>query len=94
MPLPDFYRRSLDPFVILSLAAGITTRLKLGLGVCLVVKRDPITVAKEVASLDFLSGGRVLFGVGGGWNEEEMEDHGTAPRLRWKPLLVRVPSSV
>src|SRR3989441_7697184 len=65
-------------------AAGATRRLKLGTGICLVVERDPITTAKEVATLDRLSGGRVLFGIGGGWNAEEMEDHGTAFKTRWR----------
>src|SRR3989442_5107515 len=67
-------------------AAGASRRLKLGTGICLVVERDPITTAKEVATLDRLSGGRVLFGIGGGWNAEEMEDHGTAFKTRWRGL--------
>src|SRR3989441_3824934 len=71
-------------------AAGATRRLKLGTGICLVVERDPITTAKEVATLDRLSGGRVLFGIGGGWNAEEMEDHGTAFKTRWRVLRERV----
>ena len=54
------------------------------------MERDPITLAKEVASVDFLSGGRFLFGIGGGWNEEEMENHGTKPTLRWKILRERI----
>jgi probable F420-dependent oxidoreductase len=76
--------------VALAVAAAVTTRLKVGTGICLLVERDPITTAKEVASLDFLSGGRFLFGVGGGWNAEEMEDHGTVFRTRWRLLRERV----
>jgi len=68
----------------------VTTRLKLGTGISLLVERDPITTAKEVASLDHLSGGRFLFGIGGGWNAEEMEHHGTTFRTRWRLLRERV----
>src|SRR2546427_5770475 len=84
--LPRDYWSSYDPFVALMAAAGASRRLKLGTGICLVVERDPITTAKEVATLDRLSGGRVLFGIGGGWNAEEMEDHGTAFKTRWRGL--------
>jgi probable F420-dependent oxidoreductase len=68
----------------------VTKRLKLATGICLIVERDPITTAKEVASLDFLSNGRFLFGIGGGWNAEEMEDHGTAFKTRWRLMRERV----
>jgi alkanesulfonate monooxygenase SsuD/methylene tetrahydromethanopterin reductase-like flavin-dependent oxidoreductase (luciferase family) len=88
--LPPEYSHALDPFVALSAAAATTDRLRLGFGVCLVVQRDPITLAKQVASLDHLSGGRVLFGVGGGWNREEMADHSTDPASRWELLRERV----
>src|SRR4051794_20284372 len=81
--LPDEYRETLDPFLALTAAAAATERLLLGTGICLVVERDPITTAKEVATLDHLSGGRFLFGVGGGWNREEMENHGTDPTKRF-----------
>ena len=74
----------------LGAVAAVTTTLKLGTGICLVIERDPITLAKEVASLDHLSNGRVLFGIGGGWNAEEMARHGTPPRLRWKLLRERI----
>src|SRR5688572_4875036 len=74
--LPEQYRRTLDPFVALTAAATATTRLRVGTGICLVAQRDPIVTAKEVASLDFLSGGRFSFGIGFGWNREEMADHG------------------
>jgi probable F420-dependent oxidoreductase len=74
----------LDPFITLTAAATATERLLLGTGVSLVVERDPIITAKEVASLDLVSGGRVIFGIGVGWNREEMENHGTDPRTRGK----------
>jgi probable F420-dependent oxidoreductase len=88
--LPKEYSHTLDPFVALAAAAAVTDKLFLGTGICLVIQRDPITLAKEVASIDFLSNGRFLFGIGGGWNEEEMEDHGTDPRRRWKVLRERI----
>src|SRR5262249_9575277 len=68
--LPREYWHTVDPFVALAAAAAVTSRLKLGTGICLVIERDPITLAKEVASLDHLSRGRILFGIGGGWNAE------------------------
>jgi probable F420-dependent oxidoreductase len=88
--LPREYWSAYDPFVALMAAAGATKRLRLGTGICLVIERDPITTAKEVATLDRLSGGRVLFGIGGGWNSEEMGHHGTAWKTRWKVLRERV----
>ena len=88
--LPRDYWSAYDPFIALMAAAGATKRLKLGTGICLVIERDPITTAKEVATLDRLSGGRVLFGIGGGWNAEEMENHGTAFKTRWRLLRERV----
>ena len=88
--LPSMYWRSLDPFVALTAAAVATTTLRLGTGICLVIERDPIVTAKEVASLDLLSGGRVEFGVGAGWNREEMRNHGTDPRVRMAVLAERV----
>ena len=88
--LPRDYWHTLDPFVALGAAAAVTTTLMLGTGICLVIERDPIILAKEVASLDFISGGRVLFGIGGGWNAEEMEDHGTPFGERWKILRERI----
>jgi probable F420-dependent oxidoreductase len=88
--LPREYSHVLDPFVALAVVAATTTRLRLGFGVCLVVQRDPITLAKQVASLDHLSSGRVEFGVGGGWNREEMRNHGTDPSQRWDILRERV----
>ncbi len=89
-PLPREYSRCLDPFVALTAAAMATTRLKVGTGICLIVERDPIVTAKEVASLDLLSGGRFQLGIGGGWNAEEMENHGTAYKTRFKLLRERV----
>jgi probable F420-dependent oxidoreductase len=82
MELTRQYYDVMDPFVTLSAAAAVTTRLKLGTAVCLVVQRDTIQTAKLVASLDQLSGGRFLFGIGCGWNAEEMEDHGTVYETR------------
>ncbi|MBJ7331473.1 MAG: LLM class F420-dependent oxidoreductase [Solirubrobacteraceae bacterium] len=90
IPLPRPYYRTLDPFVTLGAAAAVTTTLKLGTGICLVTQRDPIVTAKEVASLDFLSGGRVLFGVGAGWLREEIADHGTDPKTRFALMRERV----
>jgi probable F420-dependent oxidoreductase len=80
--VPRMYAHTLDPFAALSLVAGITERLLLGTGVALLMQRDPIQTAKEVASLDYLSGGRVIFGIGAGWNQAEMRNHGTDPRTR------------
>ncbi len=88
--LPKEYWHAHDLFVALSMAAAVTKRIKLASGICLLVERDPITTAKEVASLDFLSKGRVIFGIGGGWNAEEMENHGTNFNHRWKLLRERV----
>ena len=88
--LPRDYWSSYDPFVALTAAAAATRRLKLGTGICLVVERDPIVTAKAVATLDRLSGGRLLFGIGGGWNAEEMENHGTPFKMRWRLLRERV----
>ena len=88
--LPKQYLHMMDPFVSLTAAALVTTKLKLATGVCLVIERDPITTAKEVATLDFLSGGRVLFGIGAGWNAEEMENHGTEFKTRFKLMRERV----
>jgi probable F420-dependent oxidoreductase len=88
--LPKEYWHTHDPFVALATAAAVTTRLKVGTGICLVIERDPITLAKEVASLDFLSKGRFLFGIGGGWNAEEMENHGTDFKKRWRIMRERI----
>jgi probable F420-dependent oxidoreductase len=88
--LPKEYWHTHDPFVALMAAAGVTRRLKLATGICLLVERDPIVTAKEVASLDRLSDGRFLFGIGGGWNAEEMENHGVAFDSRWELLREKV----
>ncbi|MCM6772154.1 TIGR03619 family F420-dependent LLM class oxidoreductase [Nocardia sp. CDC159] len=80
--LPRMYYRAVDPFVALAAAAAVTERLLLGTGVTLLIQRDVIHTAKEVATLDLISGGRFVFGVGAGWNREEMADHGTDPRTR------------
>jgi probable F420-dependent oxidoreductase len=89
-PLPRPYYHMADPFVSLMAAAAVTTTLKIGTGVCLVVEHDPIVLAKTVATLDVWSGGRFIFGIGGGWNAEEMEHHGTPFARRWKVLRERV----
>ncbi len=88
--LPKEYSHSIDPFVGLATAAAVTTKLKVGTAICLVVERDPIVLAKEVASLDLLSNGRFLFGVGAGWNAEEMENHGTNPKTRRTLMKERI----
>jgi probable F420-dependent oxidoreductase len=88
--LPPKYWHMYDLFVALTAAAEATTRLRVGSGICLVIERDPILTAKEVASVDHLSGGRMEFGVGAGWNREEMANHGTDPRVRMAVLRERV----
>jgi len=89
--LPRKYAEAMDPFVSLTAAAVVTQRLRLGTGVCLVTQRDPIQTAKLVASVDQVSGGRFLFGIGAGWNAEEMADHGTTDfKSRFKLMRERV----
>ena len=88
--LPEEYKHTYDPFVALATAAAVTERLLIGTGICLVVERDPITTAKEVATIDRVSGGRFLFGIGAGWNREEMANHGTDPRRRFSLMRERV----
>jgi probable F420-dependent oxidoreductase len=88
--LPREYSRILDPFVALTAVAAATRDLRLGTGLCLIVERDPIVTAKEVATIDHLSGGRFLFGVGAGWNLEEMRNHGTDPDRRFGLMRERV----
>ena len=84
--LPREYSHIIDPFVGLTAAAAATQRIKVGTGVCLIIERDPIVTAKEVATLDHISGGRFLFGVGAGWNIEEMTNHGTDPGTRFRRM--------
>jgi probable F420-dependent oxidoreductase len=88
--LPRDYWHTYDPFVALSAIAATTERLRIGTGICLVVERDPITTAKEVASVDVISGGRFEFGVGAGWNREEMRNHGTDPSQRFRIMRERI----
>jgi probable F420-dependent oxidoreductase len=88
--LPGQYPHLLDPIVALAAVASATSRIRIGTAVCLVVERDPIALAKEVATVDLLSGGRFEFGVGGGWNREEMANHGTDFATRWSLLKERV----
>ncbi len=80
--LPRVYYRTFDPFVSLAAIAAVTERLELGTGIALVAQRDPIILAKEVATLDRISGGRAVLGIGAGWNREEMRNHGTDPKTR------------
>jgi probable F420-dependent oxidoreductase len=88
--LPKKYYDVMDPFVVLGAAAAVTTRLRLATGICLVPQRDPIQTAKSVATIDQLSKGRFLFGVGAGWNADEMADHGTDFKRRNEVLRERI----
>lgn len=88
--LPKDYWHTHDPFVALTAAAAATTRLKIATGICLVVERDPIQLAKEVASLDVISNGRLILGIGAGWNAEEMENHGVPFAKRWRVVREKV----
>jgi probable F420-dependent oxidoreductase len=88
--LPKEYYHDSDPFITLTAAAMVTKNLRLGTGISLVVEHDPIVLAKTVATADLLSGGRIILGVGAGWNEEEMSNHGTPPKRRWKVLRERI----
>jgi probable F420-dependent oxidoreductase len=88
--LPKRYYDVMDPFVTLTAAAAVTTTLKLATGVCLIAQRDPIQTAKLVASIDQVSGGRFVFGIGNGWNQDEMENHGTSFEKRHKLARERV----
>jgi probable F420-dependent oxidoreductase len=88
--LPSIYYRTLDPFVTLAAAAAVTSSIELFTGIALLIQRDPITTAKEAASIDLISGGRFIFGVGAGWNIEELRDHGTDPKTRGALLDERI----
>jgi probable F420-dependent oxidoreductase len=88
--LPRKYAHLYDLFVSLTMAAGATNSLRIGSGICLIVERDPIITAKQVASIDHVSGGRIEFGMGAGWNSEEMMNHGTDPRRRFRLMRERV----
>ena len=88
--LPKMYYDAMDPFITLTAAAAATRKLKVGTGVCLVIQRDTIQTAKLVASLDQVSGGRFLFGIGGGWNQDEMEDHGAVYATRFKLMREQI----
>jgi probable F420-dependent oxidoreductase len=88
--LPKDYWHTYDPFVALGAVAVTTEKLLLGTGISLVMEHDPIVLAKAIASVDMLSNGRFILGVGGGWNEEEMENHGTDPKRRFKVLRERI----
>ena len=84
--LPKEYSHTLDPFVALGIAAGVTKNLKLATGICLAIEHQALTLAKTVATLDHISNGRVLLGLGAGWNREEMENHGTGYDSRFRKL--------
>ncbi len=88
--VPMMYRSTYDPFVSLAAAAAVTTTLKLATGICLVTQRDPFNCAKEVATLDRISNGRFIFGIGAGWNAPEMRNHGTNPDSRFRLMRERV----
>jgi len=85
----EAYWHNLDLFLALTGAATATSRLRLAAGLCLLTERDPIIVAKETATLDHLCGGRLIFGVGAGWNKEELANHGTDFHTRWELLRER-----
>jgi len=88
--LPKRYAHTHDPFVACTAAAAATTKLKIGTGICLVPQRDPIVTAKSVASVDYFSGGRFVFGIGGGWNVEEMEGHGATYKTRFAMMREKI----
>ncbi len=88
--LPKIYYDVMEPFIALAAAAAVTTRIRLATGICLVIQRDPLQTAKDVATLDRISGGRFLFGIGGGWNREEMRNHGTDFDTRFALMRERV----
>ena len=88
--LPKQYWHAHDPFIALSVCAAVTNRIRLGTGICLIIERDPITTAKEIASLDLVSNGRAVIGIGAGWNREEMENHGANYKKRWAIVREKV----
>ena len=88
--LPKQYWHTMDPFIALTVAATASKTIRLGTGICLVIQRDPIHTAKETATVDLVSNGRFIFGIGAGWNREEMADHGTDFSSRWKLLREKV----
>lgn len=88
--LPKQYSHTLDPLSSLAAVAAVTKNLLVGTGISLVIQHDPITLAKNIASVDYISGGRFMFGIGAGWNEDEMNNHGTKYTLRWKILRERI----
>ncbi len=88
--VPPPYRRTYDPFVVLGACAAVTERIRLGTGICLVSQRHPITLAKEVATVDRMSNGRFIFGIGAGWNKPEIENHGVEFAQRWRVVRERI----
>ena len=89
-PIAEEYKRCLDPFVAMAMAAAVTTTLRVGTGIALLAERDPIVTAKEVATLDHCSGGRMSLGIGYGWNIEELENHGGSKKTRRAVVRERV----
>ena len=89
-PLPDEYSHNLDPFVAFGAVAAVTSKILLGTGICLIIQREPIATARVISSIDTLSKGRFLFGIGAGWNREEIENHGVEYRKRWRVMRERV----
>jgi probable F420-dependent oxidoreductase len=88
--MPHYYRATFDPLIACTVAASATERLRVGVGVCLVPARDPIVLAKQVASIDVMSSGRMVLGVGAGWNRAEIANHGVDPSQRWDVMRERV----
>lgn len=88
--LPDYYKRIFDPFLVLTAAAAVTSRIRLATGIALVANHDPITLAKQIATLDQISGGRFMLGVGAGWIKEEIENHGVEFETRWRRAVEHV----
>ncbi|HYT40108.1 MAG TPA: TIGR03619 family F420-dependent LLM class oxidoreductase, partial [Acidimicrobiia bacterium] len=82
--MPEYYKHLFDPFLVLTAAAAVTNRIRLGTGIALVANHDPITLAKQIATLDQISAGRFMLGVGAGWNREEVENHGVEFETRWR----------
>ena len=90
VPIPKDYAHTLDPFITLAVAASVTTRIRLGTGICLVIERDTISTAKEISTLELISGGRFEFGIGAGWNQKEMENHGTDYKTRFTKMADQI----
>lgn len=90
MAIPEAYGHTLDPFICLAVAASVTKQIRLGTGICLLIERDTLLTAKEVATIDLVSNGRFEFGIGGGWNQKEMAHHGTEYATRFDKLADQI----